>query len=485
MKIQLNTIICLITIGAIMSISHANAAQEPWPPMPEPGPAPQFSPPAYSKFELSNGINVTFIQASKVPITHLQINAYSGYAQEPIEKRGLANFASKMPMEGTTTQSGLEISLALQTLASNIQIYTELEHSSAVMNSLDDKLDATLTILADVLQNPAFEDANVERVRKNLQNAIFTEKDNLRQIADKVFRSVLFGDEYLGQWKRGTHSSVQSIKKDELSNWHGAVWQPSNVGITVVSGLSQETIQASLEKAFGSWTSKAEALPDLQVSKKTPHQGVKVYWVQKDGASQSVVTIGNTARAFDPAHSTATQVGNQALGGQFTARINMNLREDKGYTYGARSGVTNQKHSGYYRASASVKANTTAPSIVEFIKELSEITKDRPITEEEFNNAQGSMLQGFPAYFEKSSGVLRRYASVDAYKRPANWLQEYNKRVSGVTMKHAQTELNSLIDINHLAVVVVGDWKIAGEAVAALNLGEVIYLDHNAKPVAP
>ena len=93
------------------------------------------------------------------------------------------------------------------------------------------------------------------------------------------------------------------------------------------------------------------------------------------------------------------------------------------------------------------------------------------------------MLQGFPAYFEKSSGVLRRYASVDAYKRPDNWLQEYNNRVSGVTMEHAQAELNTLINIDNLVVVVVGDWKIAGEAVAALNLGKVVYLDHNAKPV--
>ncbi len=485
MKTNTKATLCLLTIGAFMSISSANAAQEPWPPMPEPGPAPQFSPPSYSKFTLSNGIEVTFIQASKVPLTHLQINAYSGYAQEPAGKRGLANFASKMPMEGTSSKSGLEISLALQTLASNIQIYTELEHSSAVMNTLDDKLDATLAIMADILQNPAFEDANVERIRKNLQNSIFTEKDNLRQTADKVFRSVLFGDEYLGQWKRGSHESVEGIQRDELAQWHAAVWQPSNLGITVVSGLSQETIQASLEKSFGPWTSDAKALADLKVSEKKAHEGVKLYWVQKDGASQSVVTLGNIAPAFDPAHSTATQVGNRVLGGQFTARINMNLREDKGYTYGARSGVTNQKHSGYYRASASVKANTTAPSIVEFLKELRNITKDQPITELEFKNAQGSMLQGFPAYFEKSSGVLRRYASVDAYKRPDNWLQEYNNRVSGVTIKSAQAELNSLIDINHLVVVVVGDWKIAGEAVAALNLGEVVYLDHNAKPVVP
>ena len=161
----------------------------------------------------------------------------------------------------------------------------------------------------------------------------------------------------------------------------------------------------------------------------------------------------------------------------------MNLREDKGYTYGARSGVSNQKHSGYYRASASVKANTTALSIVEFLKELNGITKENPITPTEFKNAQGSMLQGFPAYFEKSSGILRRYANVDAYKRPDNWLQNYNKRVSGVTMEKAQKELNTLIDINHLAIVIVGDWNIAGQAVADLNLGEIVYLDHNGRPV--
>jgi len=471
----------ILFIGVLMPTTHANAAQ--WPSMPEPGPAPAFSPPAYVKFKLSNGIPVTFIPAGKVPITHIQLNAYSGYAHEAATQRGLATFASRMPTEGTKTKTGLEISAALQTLASSVHIYSELEYSGASLNALDDKLDATLAILSDVLQTPAFNDADVERVRKNLQNAIFTEKDNLRQTADKVFRNVLFGDEYLGRWQRGTHESIQSIKRDDLVTWHQAVWQPKNVGVTVVSGLEQDMVQASLEKVFGSWQTQAKLLPPLKVSPKSAHEGVKIYWVQKEGASQSVVSIGNVAPSFDPAHSTATQVGNQVLGGQFTSRINMNLREDKGYTYGARSGITNQAHSGYYRASASVKANTTAPSIVEFLKELGDITSDKPITAQEFKNARGSMLQGFPAYFEKSSGILGRYASVDAYKRPADWLQNYSTRVTGITMEQAQNELKSIIDIKNLVIIVVGDWKIAGEPVAALNLGPVVYLDHNANPV--
>jgi zinc protease len=478
-------ILSLLALGVIMPKNQAYAAQDAWPPMPQPGPAPEFSPPSYVKFQLSNGISVTFIPAGKVPITHLQINAYSGYAQEGANKRGLATFASRMPIEGTKKKNGMELSAALQTLASSIQVYADLEYSGASLNALDDKLDATLSILADVLQEPAFNETDVERVRKNLQNSIFTEKDNLRQTADKVFRCVLFGDAYLGQWQRGTHESIQGITRDDLVQWHQAVWQPKNVGITVVSGMDQDVIQASLEKVFGPWQSAAAPLANLVVKPKPAHEGVKVYWVQKDGASQSVLSIGNTAPAFDPAHSTATQTGNKVLGGQFTSRINMNLREDKGYTYGARSGVTNQKHAGYYRATASVKANTTALSIVEFLKEFKEITSDKPITEQEFKNATSSMLQGFPAYFEKSSGILSRYASVDAYRRPADWLQNYHTRVSGVTIKQAQTELQSIIDVKNLIVVVVGDWKIAGDDVAALNLGPVVYLDHNGNKASP
>mgnify|MGYP005643255133 CR=1 FL=1 len=477
--------LCLLALGVTMSNHQAHAAQDAWPPMPQPGPAPEFSPPSYVKFQLSNGIPVTFIPAGKVPITHLQVNAYSGYAQEDATKRGLAMFASRMPLEGTAERSGIEISEALQTLASSIQVYADLEYSAAALNALDDKLDATLAILADVLQEPAFNQADVDRVRKNLQNSIFTEKDNLRQTADKVFRSVLFGDSYLGQWQRGTHESIQGITRDDLQKWHQAVWQPKNIGITIVSGMGEDVIKASLEKSLGAWESTSTPLAELTLAPQAAHEGVKVYWVQKDGASQSVVSIGNTAPAFDPAHSTATQVGNKVLGGQFTSRINMNLREDKGYTYGARSGVTNQRLAGYYRASASVKANTTALSIVEFLKELNQITGEKPITEQEFKNATSSMLQGFPAYFEKSSGILNRYASVDAYKRPADWLQNYHTRVSGVPMTQAQSELKALIDVKNLIVVVVGDWKIAGSDVAALNLGTVVYLDHNGNAVTP
>ena len=186
-------ILFLLALGVLMPKNQAYAAQDAWPPMPQPGPAPEFSPPSYVKFQLSNGISVTFIPAGKVPITHLQINAYSGYAQEGANKRGLATFASRMPIEGTKKKSGIEISAALQTLASSIQIYADLEYSGASLNTLDDKLEATLSILADVLQEPAFNEADVERVRKNLQNSIFTEKDNLRQPLTKFFAVFYLG----------------------------------------------------------------------------------------------------------------------------------------------------------------------------------------------------------------------------------------------------------------------------------------------------
>lgn len=477
--------LAVASIGVNMTTLDASAQSQPWPPMPEPGAAPSFTAPQAIQFTLSNGIPVSYIPAGKVPITHVQLNAYTGYAHEDAGERGLAVFAARMPLEGTKTRTGLEISGALQNLASSLHISANLEYSEATLNALDDNLDATLAILAEVLKTPALLENDVERIRKNLQNAIFTEKDNLRQTADKVFRKVLFGDNYLGRWHRGSHESIQAISRQQLDTWHRAVWHPGNIGITIVSGLPREEIEVSLENAFGTWEQAPQKSSTGKFLPVAAHDGVKIYWVQKDGASQSVVSLGNTAPAFDAKRSTAIQAGNRVLGGQFTSRINMNLREDKGYTYGARSAIHTRTHGGYYRAMAAVKASTTALSIVEFVKELGDIAEAKPITPKEFKNATGSMLQGWPAYFEKASGVLGQYAAADANKRPAGWLNDYGNRVADVTLAAALKELGTIINTQHMAIVVVGDWKAAGPEVAALNLGPVIHLNHDGMPLPP
>jgi zinc protease len=426
---------------------------------------------------------VTLIANTKVPLTHIQMNFYGSRHLEKAGKRGLAAFTSHMLTEGTTSKSALEISAALQTLASRVTFRSYLEYAALDVETLDDKLDETLSLASDMLQNPAFNPSDIERVRRNTQNAILTERDDLKQTADKVFRKVLFGDQYLGSWSRGSNETVESLTREDLVWWHGYQWRLSNAGLVVVSGLPKDVILKSLNRAFGAAINHSKAVPLAEAPKpQGAHDSKAIYWVQKDGASQSVVMLGNIAPAFDPARSTAQQAGNSVLGGQFTSRVNMNLREDKGYTYGARSAVNTYRHGGYYRASASVKANTTAASLTEFLKEFDGITGAHPITETEYQNTCSRMLQGWPAYFERGRGMLSQYAAADANKRPTGWLEGYEGRVTKLSHDGVQKALGDLIDPSKLAIVIVGDWAIAGADVEALKLGPIVRLDHDGNP---
>ena len=466
----------------------AGSTDAAWPAMPTPGPAPSFQIPGSEKLELDNGIPVTLIRNTKVPLTHVQMNFYGSRHLERADQRGLASLTSNMLSEGTTSKTALEISAALQTLASRVSFRSSLEYSALSVESLDDKLDETLALASDMLHNPAFNPADIERVKRNTQNAILTERDDLKQTADKVFRKMLFGDNYLGSWARGSRTTVESLTREDLVAWHSHQWRLSNAGLIVVSGLPTRTIMVSLNKAFGDFPDDPEAVPaalptnpQLNASRPTyqVHESRTIYWVQKDGASQSVVMLGNVAPAFDPTRSTAQQAANSILGGQFTSRVNMNRREDKGYTYGARSSVSTYRYGGFYRATASVKANTTAASLTEFLKELDGITTTKPITKTEYENAQSRMLQGWPAYFERGKGMLSQFAAADGYQRPDGWLNAYQSRVNSLTQGKLQEAMKDLIDTSKLAIVIVGDWSIAGKEVEALGLGPIVQLDYD------
>ena len=213
-----------------------------------------------------------------------------------------------------------------------------------------------------------------------------------------------------------------------------------------------------------------------------PKRGVQTYWVDRAGAQQSYISIGNTGPAWSEEHAAARRLGNAALGGSFSARLNMNLREDKGYTYGARSSVEQNPKAGLFSARASVKTATTAPSITEFLKEIQGIRGDRPVTDGEFGDAVGRSIQGFPARFEGLRSIRGQFAGADALRRPAGWLAGYTGRIEAVDLRAAQEGLAEYADPENLVVVVVGDWDAVGADVEALGLGVITHLDAEGLP---
>jgi len=474
--------------------SGSTAAEPPaWPAMPVPGEAADWEAPAAASFTLANGIPVTFVQAGSVPLAYIQINLNRGYHSEPADKAGLASFTADMLNEGAGDRDALAIDEALQVLASSVSLGAGSVYSHARIESLETNLDATLAIAADIVRRPTFAQADVDRVREDRKNRILTESDDLRTTGSKVFYRTLFDGRGPGRWARGSAASLDGITVDDMKAWHASVWRPDNAAIVVVTRQDQETMKAALDAHFGDWAApEGPEIPAEPALVETKHEGVTLYWVDHPGASQSALYVGNTAGAFDADKHAARSLGNVVLGGQFTSRINMNLREDKGYTYGARTSRGTSSDGGWFVGSSSVKAGTTALALAEFLKEFEGIVGDAPITETEFANARGTLLQGRPARFERMAGTLGQFASVEGRGRPAGWIEGYNARVEAVTLEAAQAELADALNPANLAILIVGDRSAAAEgadgttieaAVAAMGLGDIVWLDHEGAPV--
>jgi zinc protease len=491
---------CKKTVAPDTSGSTA-VAPEPfadgWPGMPVPSAAPDFEVPAAEEFTLSNGIPVTAIQRGSIPLVYLKLNIYSGSEADPAGKEGLAAFTADLMNEGTATRDALQISDALQRMASSLGLGASLSSSFLSMNCLEDNLGDTLALARDILENPSFNEADIDRVRGDRQNRLLTARDNPGSVNYKVFAKLLYGDYYAGRPSTGSAESLDAIGRDDMLDWYKSAWIPSNAGLVVVSRLDTEDIKSALEQGLGSWTVDGGTPPVSALVTPEPTEGMQLYWIDRPGASQSYIQMGRVSPAFNPEKHQARSLGNMVLGGQFSSRLNLNLREDKGYTYGARSGVWSGQHGGMFRARSSVRTLTTGPALHEFFKELEDITGSRPITQSEFDAVVSRSEQGYPGRFENMSTVLGIFAGADADHRPEGWLAGHDARVRAVSLEDAQAAIAGIVDLTGAVVVVVGDWNAVvespqtadgrerpitvtvGDHVRGLNRGDVIFLDED------
>ena len=475
---------CWVAGGATDSGSAEPVApvEAAWPAMPTPGPAPAFTVPAATRFTLTNGMPVTLVTTGAVPLVELQLNIYTGSAADPVGKEGLALITADLLNEGTRDKDALAIERELQRLASDVGFSAHLDASYMHLNALEDKLEPTLQLVAEMLAQSTFPEADLERVVQAQQRSLLTARDDLDNLGWDAMNRVLWGNTYIGRPVEGNEASLAALTRDDVVGFHANAWLPSNAGLVVVSRLTQEQIQPTLESTLGAWDATG-TVPTVAVTPAEPKTGMTVYWLDKPGQSQSYVAIGNVAPGFHADQTPLLELGNHPLGGNFTARINMNLREDKGYTYGARAGFATQRHGGHYRASAKVKSDTTAASITEFLMEIRGALADNPITDEEHGRSVGSLVQGEPSSYERMAGVLRRFASADYLGMPQDYRATYATRVGGIDRATAQAAFAEVVSGEDLVVLVVGDRAAAGPAVEELGLGPIVALDDEGNPV--
>jgi zinc protease len=479
-----NSIFALCATVVISLASVMSLAQQPLDrtKVPSPGPNPVLRVPTWTKTQLSNGATLIVSERNNLPLISFTITFVGGANQfEPENKRGVASMTAAMLTEGTATKTGDQLSDALQLLGTNVGGGISGEDGSVNFVSTTKNFEPTLALLADMMLNSTFPADALERLRGRTLVNLTQAKDQPTVVGAQVFARVLYGAAHpYGQ--RATEDSIKAITRDDIIAFQKAYFQPGRAIITVVGDISALKAKTAIEKGLAAWA-KAGDKPSFNYPKLPELQPAKIYLVDKPGSAQSVVNIGLPGPSRNTPDYFALQVLNTILGGQFQSRLNANIREQKGYSYGVNSGFGFGKGPGAFRAGGSIVSTKTDLALIEFMKELKGIGGDRPITDEELKTAKDNLIQGLPARFSSVTAISGSITSLAVQGLPDDYYQNYAKNVSAITREDLLRVAKQYIDLGHLAIVIVGDRSAVEAGLKATNIAPITILDIDGNPV--
>lgn len=475
--------VSLATALLIALTSIASLAQQPLDraKAPTPGANPVLRVPTWTKTQLANGATLIVSERRGLPLVSFNITFLGGSNQfEPAAKRGVAAMTSSMLTEGTATKTGDQLSDALQLLGTNINASVFGEEGSVNFVSTTKNFDATLALLSDMMLNSTFPAEALERLRARTLVNLTQARDQPAVISSQVFAKILYSEAHpYGQ--RITEASVKAITRDDVMAFQKAYFQPGRAIITVVGDITAMKAKASVEKGLTAWA-KAGDKPSFEYPKLPELQTAKIYLVDKPGSAQSVFNIGLPGPARNTPDYFALQVMNTILGGMFQSRLNANIREQKGYSYGVSSGFGYGKGPGAFRAGGAIFSGKTDAALIEFMKELKGILGDRPITDEEIKTAKDSLTQSLPQRFSSVTATSNAITSLVVLGLPDDYYQTYAKNVAAVTKEDLLRVAKRYIDLDHLAIVIVGDRATIEGPLKATGVAPIAIIDLEGNP---
>ncbi|MBA4183576.1 MAG: insulinase family protein [Acidobacteria bacterium] len=444
--------------------------------LPKPTANPNFTFPTIEKTKLSNGLEVWLVKQAELPLVTMNMVFKTGTTADPQNLSGLGNTTSTLLDDGTKTRSAVDIANEVQSIGAQLSTGADDDSSGVRMLTLTKHLDKALDIYADVIQNAEFPEKEVETYRSRALVSLKQRRDNANIVANLVYNRVLYGDAH-PYGAILTETSVNAIKRDDLKKYYSTYYRPNNAVLIVVGDADLKTLTPKLEAKFKDWKAgeiTAMTLPNAPVRDKAA-----IYVVDKPGAAQSVISIGQVGVSRDNPDYFPLQVMNTILGSGFTSRINMNLREDKGYSYGARSGFSYRRGAGPFTASAGVQTAVTKESVIEFLKEIRGIRGEIPVTAAELEYNKQSLIRRLPAGFETVDQIASQLANSVIYNLPDNYFTDYAARVNAVTLEDVNRVANKYLTPDKLAIVVVGDRKTIESGLKAIEGldDSIIYLD--------
>jgi zinc protease len=427
---------------------------------PEPTGTPALDFPTVEETTLANGIKVFFARRAAVPTVRVAVSFDAGFAADPADKRGIASMMSTMLMEGTKTLTSTQLAEAEEKLGADVNVNSSLDRTVASLRAVKPNLGLSLDLLADVIKNPAFSEKELERVRVQQLTRIKSENNQPQGIAIRRLPPLLYGQNhpYGGpQTGSGYAETVSTIAQADVANFHQSWVHPAKAEIFVVGDTSLKEIKPMLEQRFGKWKPSAAAAPAKNFSVAIPAPESKILLIDRPNSPQSLVLAGKVLDAKGSDDLLTLRAANEIFGGDFLSRINMDLRETKGWSYGVRSQVSGAEDRVPFYMFAPVQTNQTGPSIKVLMDQLKDFNGAKPVTAEELDKTiKGNVLE-LPGSYEQSSAVLAQMQADRLNKRPFTYAETLAGKYNALTAKALNDEMRVKVDPAKITWLVVGD----------------------------
>ncbi len=432
----------------------------------------KFHLPGIHNFKLENGVDTYLVENKKLPIVKMSLVSPSGSRFDPYGNEGLAYLTALTVDEGAGNFDALQLADEIDKLGSSIELSSSADHIFINLTSLEENFENTLKLFASIINEPHFEKVSFERERKKQKTKIDQMFDDPGYIAANAFQKVIFKNTGYEKPIVGYSSSVEHIELSAVKNYFQKFFKSCEVKLLGVSSIETDRMNELLNKYLGN-SAFDSSLNDDEY--KFQSLEPKLYFINKEGAAQSEIICGHLVKQRNDQDFFAAKLANSILGGQFTSRINLNLREDKGYTYGAHSAISYNSRTGYFTLSASVQSDYTLDSIKEIRKEIKLIKDD--IRDDEIEFAKSSLVKQFPSMFETYSQLIKRIKSLVLFDLPETYYDDYIQSIWDVTKGDILRAANDYIPTNRVCYFVVGDKEKIGDELFSVPELDFIELD--------
>jgi len=441
---------------------------------------PQLKLPEIQETTLSNGLKLVLATRDTVPFVYTNLSFDAGDASGLGRPSGVPGYTVDMMDEGTASRTGLEISGDLQDLGAGFGASSGFDRTTMTLSVLKPNLKPALAIMGDIIRNPAFPEKEMERLRKQKLARIAQEKAQPIGLGLRLFPDLIYGEghSYAGPYSgSGDEQSIANMAIDDLKAWHKDYIRPDNATLFIVGDITMDEAKPLLEEVYGDWQAPETPVPAKNIAEVALPDAPRIVIVDKPGTPQSIILAAHLLPGSGSDDTLAINTANEVLGGSFTARVNMNLREDKGWSYGARTLAFEAQGQRLWLGYAPVQTDKTAESVAEMLKEYNGIIGDNPPTQAELDRIKSNNLNSLPGQFETASAVLGSIVGNAGNGRPLNDAENLKGYYDALDLAKVQATAKQYFKPNSLTWLVIGDRSKIEEGLTALNLGEILYFD--------